>query len=232
MPAELTLRFFFFFLSLFPFFLLSFLSFLFPCFLFCDSSQMVVTVVLALFLPLRTARAPFYSACHGRILLFQPLTTFVWSGCTFRPPLDRLCATPHHQTKRTILFISLSWHPFLLRCGCLLSPYLSWHAPNHLYLVWVYLPTTTGPSVCHSPLPNKEDYFICQSAQHPFLIRCGCLFSPYLSQHTSSGSSSTLPVWAMCYPNRTLPPKEPWQEPQNRFSPLPTIKPCPLTSDL
>ena len=38
---------FFLFLSLFPFFLLSFLSFLFPCFLFCDPSQMVVTMVLA-----------------------------------------------------------------------------------------------------------------------------------------------------------------------------------------
>ena len=40
---------FFLFLSLFPFFLLSFLSFLFPCFLFCDPSQVVVTVVLAFF---------------------------------------------------------------------------------------------------------------------------------------------------------------------------------------
>ena len=76
MPAELTLCFFFFFfLSLFPFFLLSLLSFLFPCFLFYDPSQMVVTVVLALFSvivspPLRMARAPFYSSCHGWILLF------------------------------------------------------------------------------------------------------------------------------------------------------------------
>ena len=117
---------FFLFLSLFPFFLLSFLSFLFPCFLFCDPSQVVVTVVLAFFSllfllsspsPLCTARTSFYRACHGRILPFQPLTTFAWSGCTCRPPLDRLCATPHHQTKRTILFVSLSWHLFLLRCG-------------------------------------------------------------------------------------------------------------------
>ena len=124
MPTELTLCFFF--LSLFLFFLLSFLSFLFPCFLFYDPSQVVVTVVLAFFsllfllffpLLLRTARAFFYSACRGQILLFQPLTTFVWSGCTCRPPLDRLFATPHHQTKRTILFVSLPWHLFLLRCG-------------------------------------------------------------------------------------------------------------------
>ena len=40
---------FFLFPSLFPFFLLSFLSFLFPCFLFCDHSQVVVTVVFAFF---------------------------------------------------------------------------------------------------------------------------------------------------------------------------------------
>ena len=45
-----TNTFFFLFLSLFPFFLLSFLSFLFPYFLFCDPSQVVVIAVLAFFL--------------------------------------------------------------------------------------------------------------------------------------------------------------------------------------
>ena len=43
--------------------------------------------------------------------------------------------------------------------------------------------------------------------------------------------SSTFPIWVVCHPSRTLPPKEPWQEPQNRSSPLPTTKPCPLTSN-
>ena len=66
----------------------------------------------SLFLFLYTTRASFYSACRDWILLFQPLTTFVWSGCTCRPLLDRLCATLRHQTKRTILFISLPWHTF------------------------------------------------------------------------------------------------------------------------
>ena len=51
-----------FFLSLFPFFLLSFLSFLFPCFLFCDSSHIVVPVVLALF-PLFVV---VFSFTHGK----------------------------------------------------------------------------------------------------------------------------------------------------------------------
>ena len=118
--TELTLCFFFFFLSLFPFFffffLLSFLSFLFPCFLFCDPSQMVVIVVLAfLFF--------FFSLplAHGKGLLLQLL-----------PQLD---------------FIVL--------------------ALNHLCLVWVYLPTTTGLFVCHSPSPDKNDYFVCQSVVAP-----------------------------------------------------------------
>ena len=117
MPTELTLCFFFFFLSLFPFFfLLSFLSFLFPCFLFCDPSQMVITVVLAFlffFFPLPLA--------HSKGLLLQLL-----------PWLD---------------FIVL--------------------ALNHLCLVWVYLSTTTGLFVCHSPSPDKNDYFVCQSVVAP-----------------------------------------------------------------
>ena len=182
MPAELTLYFLFLFLSLFLFFLLSFLSFLFPCFLFCDPSQVVVTVVLSFFFlvippfspsPLRTTRASFYSAYRGQILLFQPLTTFVQSWCTCRPPLDRLCATPHHQTKMTILY---------------------------MFAV--------------TPLP-AEVWFL----------------SPHPSWHAPSGSSSALPIWVVCHPSRTLPPKEPQQKPQNRFSPLPTTKPYPLTSD-
>ena len=37
--------------------------------------------------------------------------------------------------------------------------------------------------------------------------------------------------WAVCHPNRTFPPKEPEQEPQNRFSSLLTSRPFPLTSD-
>ena len=46
--------------------------------------------------PLYTARASFYSACCDQVLLFYPLTTFVWSRCTCRPPLVHMCVTPHH----------------------------------------------------------------------------------------------------------------------------------------
>ena len=37
--------------------------------------------------------------------------------------------------------------------------------------------------------------------------------------------------WVVCHPNRIFPPKELEQEPQNRFSHLPTAKPYSLTSD-
>ena len=82
----------------------------------------------------------FYSACRDRILLFYPLTSFIWFGCISQPSLFCLCTTPHHQTKKGILFAWLSWHLFLLRSRFSLSPYPSWHAPsgsNSACLFWV-----------------------------------------------------------------------------------------------
>ena len=117
MLVELTLFFsFLFFLCfslIFPFsFFLSFLLLLvsiswFPSSQFYPPSSPYIVFFFSLY----TARAPFYSACREQILLFQPLTAFVWFGSTCRPP--HLCAALHHQTKRTILFVSLLWHPFL-----------------------------------------------------------------------------------------------------------------------
>ena len=53
-----------------------------------------------------TARFSFYSACRDRILLFYPLTSFVWFGCTSRPPLVCLCATPITRQRRVFcLFV-------------------------------------------------------------------------------------------------------------------------------
>ena len=57
--------------------------------------------------PLYMARAFFYSAYRDQVLLFYSLTTFVWSGCTCRPTLVHLLATPHHQTKENS-FVCLS----------------------------------------------------------------------------------------------------------------------------
>ena len=106
--------FFFFFLSyIFYFSLLSyFLSILF--FLSCSS---------LVFQPLFWAQwRSSYNACHDQILLFCSLTTFIWSGCTCRPPLIRL----HHPLqlrtkKKVVLFIGLPWCPFLPRCRRFLS---------------------------------------------------------------------------------------------------------------
>ena len=112
-----------FFFPYFLIFLLSFffLSFLNACFLF---RGFLLSSYYPPFVILVHGQGPiFYSACCDRILLFQPLTTFVWSGCTCQPPLVHLCWLCHsyHQTKRTILFVCLPWHPYLLRCGCSLS---------------------------------------------------------------------------------------------------------------
>ena len=108
------------FLFFFPYFLIFLLYFLFlsfvnACLLFCGFS---FKVLLPPFLiPVHGQGPIFYSACRGRILLFQPLTTFFWSECTCRSPLVHLCWLFHsyHQTKRTILPVCLSWHPYLLR---------------------------------------------------------------------------------------------------------------------
>ena len=85
---------------------------------------------------------------------------------------------PITKQKKTILFVCLPWHPFLLRCGCFLSPYPSWHAP--------------------------------------------------------SGSSSNLPLWVVCHPSRTVPPKSPGRNLKIGFplSSPPNHALLPLTHDL
>ena len=82
------------------------------------------------------------------------------------------------------------------------------------------------------PITRQRGLFgllVCRGT--PFLLQYGCFLSPYPSWRAPSGSSLALPVWVVCHPSRTLPPKEPWQKPQNRSSPLPTTKPCSFTSD-
>ena len=58
------------------------------------------------------------------------LTTTILSATQPTPLAYTGRATPHHQKKKTILFFCLSWHSYLLRCGCSLSFHLSWHAPS------------------------------------------------------------------------------------------------------
>ena len=89
------------------------------------------------------------------------------------------------------------------------------------YLCWL----------CHLPLLNKEGYFICLSivALLPVTVWVLSLSIPH-------GMHLVVPThpyffWEVCHPSKTFPPKEPEQEPQYRFSPLPTVRPCPLTSN-
>ena len=61
-----------------------------------------------------------------------------------------VCVSPSHcQTRKSILFASLPWHPFLPRSGLFLSLYPSWHTPNgsnSACLFWVVRhPNRTPP---------------------------------------------------------------------------------------
>ena len=80
----------------------------------------------------------------------------------------------------------------------------------------------------HSPLPDKEYHFI-------FLLTMAFLSATVwvFSLAIPHGMHLVIPThpcffWVVCHPSRTFPPKEPEQEPQNKFSPLPTSRPYPL----
>ena len=102
---------------------------------------------------------------------------------------------------------------------------------NHFVWFRVLLPTThqfvSCPAtttylcwLCHSPLPDKENYFIC-------LLTVA--FSPTIP-HDIYLVVSTHPsfFWVVCHPNKISPPKEYEQEPQNRLSILPSTRSYPL----
>ena len=86
MPTELTHFFSFLFFLCFSVFSLifPFSSFFLvtPCSYFLIFKFSILSSSLPSLLLLYTARASFYSTYRDWILLFQPLTAFVWSGCT------------------------------------------------------------------------------------------------------------------------------------------------------
>ena len=103
---------------------------------------------------------------------------------------------------------------------------------NLLCLVWVCLPTTRGPSALAMPLPITRQrklfcLFFCRGTLTCYGV--GALSIPH-GMHLVVQTHLYF-FWTVCHPSRTFPPKESEQEPQNRFSPLPTARPCPLTSD-
>ena len=101
----------------YPFFVFCFLSYLFLFFLISHflSTLFFLSCSSPVFLPLFWAQwRPFYSACRDQILLFCPLTSFVWSGCTCQPPLVCLHHPPPAPNKEKKLF-------YLLACRGALS---------------------------------------------------------------------------------------------------------------
>ena len=85
--------------------------------------------------------------------------------------------------------------------------------------------------LCHSPSLDKEDYFV-----RLFTVALLPTMVWVLSLSIPHGMHLVIPThhyffWMVCHPSRTFPSKEPEQEPQNRFSSLPTVRPYPLTSD-
>ena len=113
------------------FLLFSFLSFSFSLLSYFLSILLFFHVLLLFFRPLFWAQwRSSYSVCYDQILLFCPLTTFVWSGCTCRPPLVHLHHPPQLQTKKKLFYL-LVCHGALSCHGVgVFSIYPSWHAPN------------------------------------------------------------------------------------------------------
>ena len=125
-------------------------------------------------------------------------------------------------------FLLSSSHPLRRRdpCARLGSPFLqclSWRdftilALNHLCLVWVYLPTTTGLSVLAVLLlpPDKEDYFVYFSTMEP-LPTMVWMLSLYPSWHAPSGFHLPLLLLGSMSSQQDISPKRAWAEPQNKF---------------
>ena len=115
---------------LLSFCLLSYL-FLFPCFPTFFLFYFSLHVLPLFFLPMFWAQwRSFYSACRDQILLFCPLTTFVWSGCTCRPPLVRFHHPPQLQTKKKMFYLLACRSTLSCHDVGVFSLYPSCHAPN------------------------------------------------------------------------------------------------------
>ena len=92
--------------------------------------------------------------------------------------------------------------------------------PTTHWFVSCLVTTTYLCWLCHSPLPDKESYFV-------------CLLTVAFSLTIFHGMYLMVPThpaffWAVCHPNRISPSKEYERDPQNRLSLLPIARPYPL----
>ena len=121
--------------------------------------------------------------------------------------------------------------------------FLPFYPLNTFVWIWVSFPTTywfvsylatTTYSLwlCHSPLPDKKNYFICLFIV-AFLSTTVWVFSLAIPH----GMHLVFPIhhslfWVVCHPSKTFPLKEFEQELQNRLSLSPHHQTMPsLTSD-
>ena len=164
----------------------SFSLFFSQCLLLCCDSlvEVIITVIV---IPLTVhGKDPLYNTCRDQLLLFQPLTTFVWAKCPCRSPL--VCKLPSHH------YLPVLAVPFLIT------------RQRRLFCLFVCHDTLTcyGVGALSLFIPHGMNLVV---PTHPYFF------------------------WAVCYPSKTFPLKEPEYKPQNRFSPLTTARLCPLTSN-
>ena len=105
---------------------------------------------------------------------------------------------------------------------------------DHHWSVSCLASTTYLCWLCHSPSPDKDDYFV---RLFTVALLPATIWVLFFSLSIPYGMHLMVPThpcffWVVCHPSRTFPPKEREHEPYNRFSPLFTAKPYPFTSDL
>ena len=128
LPLSLSI-FFLFFCSKIPLSYLFFLLFLFlnTCSVFPGFE---IPNPLILLFPNTWQRTPFIVPVVTGFYYFGPQQSLSGLG-VFADHHWSICVPlPIARQRKTILFVCLPWHPFLLWSGCILSPYPSWHAPS------------------------------------------------------------------------------------------------------
>ena len=135
----------------------------------------------------------FFSFFSFFLLFFSIL---VFYSLVFQVPIVVLVSSPIHGNG---LFLwCLPWSGFTIL------------TLNYLCLVCVYLLTTTGPSVCHSPSLDKRKLFclfVCRGTLFCYGVGAFSLLIPH-------GMHLVVPTqfcffWVVCHSSKTLPPKEP-----------------------
>ena len=129
MPAALTLYLFLFFSSKIPLpYLFSYCFFFLIIVFYFFVFKFLIPQCLSLF-PVH-GKAPFIMSVMIGFYYFAPQQPLSSLGVLADHHWSVFVPLPIARQRKTILFVCLPWHPFLLWSKCLLSPYPSWHTPN------------------------------------------------------------------------------------------------------